>query len=77
MRLKAEALNALKLPLTVRAGFVGTITLKVGGQILFPDLFLHHWYVGRAVMLFPPFIFAAKCIMFIMIQFVRGFDELE
>ncbi|KAJ7955294.1 calcium-dependent lipid-binding family protein [Quillaja saponaria] len=29
LKLKAEALNALKLPLTVKAGFVGTITLKV------------------------------------------------
>ncbi|XP_065863891.1 uncharacterized protein [Euphorbia lathyris] len=29
LRLKAEALNALKLPVTVKAGFVGTITLKV------------------------------------------------
>ncbi|CAN4121397.1 unnamed protein product [Withania somnifera] len=29
LKLKAEALNSLKLPVTVRAGFVGTITLKV------------------------------------------------
>ncbi|KAF5752107.1 hypothetical protein HS088_TW01G00014 [Tripterygium wilfordii] len=29
LKLKAEALNLLKLPLTVKAGFVGTITLKV------------------------------------------------
>lgn len=29
LKLKAEALNALKLPVTVKAGFVGTITLKV------------------------------------------------
>ncbi|KAM7259519.1 hypothetical protein ACFE04_015260 [Oxalis oulophora] len=29
LRLKAEALNALKLPVTVAAGFVGTITIKV------------------------------------------------
>ncbi|GAV71650.1 DUF946 domain-containing protein/DUF1162 domain-containing protein/Chorein_N domain-containing protein [Cephalotus follicularis] len=29
LRLKAEALNSLKLPVTVKAGFVGTITLKV------------------------------------------------
>ncbi|WVZ12336.1 hypothetical protein V8G54_016866 [Vigna mungo] len=28
LKLKAEALNALKLPVTVKAGFVGTITLK-------------------------------------------------
>ncbi|KAL8484750.1 hypothetical protein ACS0TY_027161 [Phlomoides rotata] len=29
LKLKAEALNALKLPVTVKAGFLGTITLKV------------------------------------------------
>lgn len=29
LKLKAEALNSLKLPVTVKAGFVGTITLKV------------------------------------------------
>ncbi|KAK4798434.1 hypothetical protein SAY86_030760 [Trapa natans] len=29
LKLKSEALNSLKLPLTVKAGFVGTITLKV------------------------------------------------
>lgn len=29
LRLKAEALNSLKLPVTVKAGFVGVITLKV------------------------------------------------
>lgn len=29
LKLKAEALNNLKLPVTVKAGFVGTITLKV------------------------------------------------
>lgn len=29
LQLKADALNALKLPVTVKAGFVGTITLKV------------------------------------------------
>ncbi|KAL1372338.1 hypothetical protein AAHE18_01G196400 [Arachis hypogaea] len=29
LRLKAEALNSLKLPVTVKAGFVGSITLKV------------------------------------------------
>ncbi|XP_044485071.1 uncharacterized protein LOC123210663 isoform X2 [Mangifera indica] len=29
LNLKAEALNSLKLPVTVKAGFVGTITLKV------------------------------------------------
>ncbi|WMV44530.1 hypothetical protein MTR67_037915 [Solanum verrucosum] len=28
LKLKAEALNSLKLPVTVKAGFVGTITLK-------------------------------------------------
>ncbi|XP_010524589.1 PREDICTED: uncharacterized protein LOC104802610 [Tarenaya hassleriana] len=29
LKLKAEALNSLKLPVTVKGGFVGTITLKV------------------------------------------------
>ncbi|KAI4344734.1 hypothetical protein L6164_011925 [Bauhinia variegata] len=29
LKLKAEALNALKLPFTVKAGFIGSITLKV------------------------------------------------
>lgn len=29
LKLKAEALNSLNLPVTVKAGFVGTITLKV------------------------------------------------
>ncbi|KEH32375.1 calcium-dependent lipid-binding-like protein [Medicago truncatula] len=29
LKLKSEALNALKLPVTVKSGFVGTITLKV------------------------------------------------
>jgi len=29
LNLKAEALNSLKLPVTVKAGFIGTITLKV------------------------------------------------
>lgn len=37
LKLKAEALNALKLPVTVKAGFVGTITLKVHLVIY------HHW----------------------------------
>jgi hypothetical protein len=29
LKLKADALNSLRLPVTVKAGFVGTITLKV------------------------------------------------
>jgi N-terminal region of Chorein or VPS13 len=29
LKLKAEALNSLELPVTVKAGFVGTITIKV------------------------------------------------
>lgn len=29
LKLKAEALNSLKLPVTVKAGFIGTITIKV------------------------------------------------
>lgn len=37
LKLKSEALNALKLPVTVKAGFLGTITLKViyGLRIIF------------------------------------------
>lgn len=29
LQLKAEALNSLQLPVTVKAGFIGSITLKV------------------------------------------------
>ena len=29
LQLKAEALNALNLPITVKAGFLGSVTLKV------------------------------------------------
>ncbi|KAG8658937.1 uncharacterized protein LOC110610326 isoform X2 [Manihot esculenta] len=59
LRLKAEALNALKLPLTVRAGFVGTITLKVPWKslgkepviVLIDRVFIlaHPASVGRAL----------------------------
>ena len=38
--MKAEALNSLRLPVTVKAGFVGTITLKVVIVIL-----LFYWLV--------------------------------
>lgn len=34
LQLKAEALNALKLPLTVKAGFLGSVTLKVRKLVL-------------------------------------------
>lgn len=34
LKLKAEALNSLKLPVTVKAGFVGTITLKVAFVVI-------------------------------------------
>ncbi|KAJ3675683.1 hypothetical protein LUZ60_004725 [Juncus effusus] len=37
LKLKAEALNSLKLPVTVKAGFVGTITLKVPWKSLGKD----------------------------------------
>lgn len=40
LKLKAEALNSLKLPVTVKAGFIGTITLKVA--VFFLNL-LTHW----------------------------------
>lgn len=45
LNLKAEALNSLKLPVTVKAGFVGTITLKVAiwfSLDLNFDLFLNY-----------------------------------
>ena len=34
LKLKAEALNSLKLPVAVKSGFVGTITLKVAFFLL-------------------------------------------
>lgn len=37
LKLKAEALNSLRLPVTVKAGFVGTITLKVPWKSLGKD----------------------------------------
>ncbi|KMZ66837.1 hypothetical protein ZOSMA_288G00380 [Zostera marina] len=36
LKLKAEALNSLKLPVIVNAGFVGTITLKVPKSLVGP-----------------------------------------
>lgn len=32
MQLKPEALNALKLPVKVKAGFLGSVKLKVGAD---------------------------------------------
>ena len=41
LKLKAEALNSLKLPVAVKSGFVGTITLKVAiFLLLLVDFFL-------------------------------------
>lgn len=40
LKLKAEALNSLKLPVTVKAGFVGSITLKVLPYTPLVDLLL-------------------------------------
>ena len=34
MQLKPEALNALKLPIKVKAGFLGSVKLKVCGNAL-------------------------------------------
>lgn len=48
LKLKAEALNSLNLPVTVKAGFVGTITLKV--VQLFQDLL-----IGCLFILYPYF----------------------
>jgi len=33
MQLKPEALNALKLPVKIKAGFLGSVKLQVGGGI--------------------------------------------
>lgn len=33
LQLKAEALNALKLPITVKAGFLGSIRLRVSASL--------------------------------------------
>ena len=38
LNLKADALNSLKLPVTVKAGFVGTITLKVANVVTYSQL---------------------------------------
>lgn len=38
MQLKPEALNALKLPVKVKAGFLGSVKLKVGGGCFFHSL---------------------------------------
>ena len=35
MQLKPEALNALKLPVRVKAGFLGSVKIKVSGLIRF------------------------------------------
>lgn len=35
MQLKPEALNALKLPVKVKAGFLGSVKLKVGALTAF------------------------------------------
>lgn len=42
LKLKAEALNSLKLPVTVKAGFVGTITLKVE-FVVFTSTLINFW----------------------------------
>lgn len=42
LKLKAEALNSLKLPVTVKAGFVGTITLKVE-FVVFTSTLIDFW----------------------------------
>lgn len=40
MQLKPEALNALKLPVKVKAGFLGSVKLKVCGIVnIFPYLY--------------------------------------
>ncbi|KAF8094457.1 hypothetical protein N665_0363s0022 [Sinapis alba] len=41
LKLKAEALNSLKLPVAVKSGFVGTITLKVAIFLLLLVVFFN------------------------------------
>jgi hypothetical protein len=43
MQLKPEALNALKLPVKVKAGFLGSVKLKVG--CFYYDLNFNYLYV--------------------------------
>ncbi|XP_077211040.1 calcium-dependent lipid-binding family protein isoform X2 [Tasmannia lanceolata] len=52
LQLKAEALNSLKLPVTVKAGFVGTITLKVPWKSLGKDPVIVH--IDRVFVLAHP-----------------------
>lgn len=51
LKLKAEALNSLKLPVAVKSGFVGTITLKVTFFFFFFLLVEFWWFSSRS--LFP------------------------
>lgn len=44
LKLKAEALNSLKLPVTVKAGFVGKITLKVVTYFSRDSVLIYHAY---------------------------------
>lgn len=44
LSLKAEALNSLKLPVTVKAGFIGTITLKVAVTCKFDQICVSSFY---------------------------------
>ena len=45
MQLKPEALNALKLPVKVKAGFLGSVKLKVGffTMISISTIYLSRW----------------------------------
>lgn len=48
MQLRPEALNALKLPVKVKAGFLGSVKLKVG-QINFSKLnCANAWFKSRS-----------------------------
>lgn len=68
LKLKAEALNALKLPVTVKAGFVGTITLKVAFSHL-PLLVVYCQLLGHtftiALCLLVIYIRASLCVLYI------------
>lgn len=46
MQLKPEALNALKLPVKVKAGFLGSVKLKVRANIVFLIIVLNYFLLN-------------------------------
>ena len=57
MQLKPEALNALKLPVKVKAGFLGSVKLKVCCVFFFCLLYLKLKYVCLSAFIFFPFFY--------------------